>query len=83
MSARTGITALWAAGMCAVAVSGFLPAAGVADTASGEPARPDHRFRIASNTKSFVSTVLLQLEGEGRLSPDEGPMKAQVAALCD
>ncbi|MFD8321450.1 serine hydrolase domain-containing protein [Kitasatospora purpeofusca] len=43
-------------------------AAGVADTASGERARPDHRFRIASNTKSFVSTVLLQLEGEGRLS---------------
>lgn len=43
-------------------------AAGLADTASGERARPDQRFRIASNTKSFVSTVLLQLEGEGRLS---------------
>ncbi|MFI6149985.1 serine hydrolase, partial [Streptomyces sp. NPDC051109] len=34
-------------------------AAGLADTASGERARPDQRFRIASNTKSFVSTVLL------------------------
>ncbi|MFJ9547230.1 serine hydrolase domain-containing protein [Streptomyces erythrochromogenes] len=46
-------------------------AAGLADTATGERARPDHRFRIASNTKSFVSTVLLQLEGEGRLSLDD------------
>ncbi|MFK8844111.1 serine hydrolase domain-containing protein [Streptomyces sp. Ac-502] len=43
-------------------------AAGLADTARGERARPDQRFRIASNTKAFVSTVLLQLEGEGRLS---------------
>ncbi|MFB9591201.1 serine hydrolase domain-containing protein [Streptomyces racemochromogenes] len=46
-------------------------AAGVADTASGERARPEQRFRIASNTKAFVSTVLLQLEGEGRLSLDD------------
>ncbi|MFD9592614.1 serine hydrolase domain-containing protein [Kitasatospora sp. NPDC059973] len=46
-------------------------AAGLADTASGERARPDQRFRIASNTKSFVSTVLLQLEGDGRLSLDD------------
>lgn len=46
-------------------------AAGLANTASGERARPDQRFRIASNTKSFVSTVLLQLEGEGRLSLDD------------
>ncbi|MGV9266885.1 serine hydrolase domain-containing protein [Kitasatospora sp. NPDC003701] len=50
-------------------------AAGVADTATGERARPDHRFRIASNTKSFVSTVLLQLEGEGRLSLDDSVEK--------
>ncbi|WP_234332592.1 serine hydrolase [Streptomyces sp. NRRL S-87] len=46
-------------------------AAGLADRASGERARPDQRFRIASNTKAFVSTVLLQLEGEGRLSLDD------------
>ncbi|MFK0253939.1 serine hydrolase domain-containing protein [Streptomyces sp. NPDC090445] len=46
-------------------------AAGLANKASGERARPDHRFRIASNTKAFVSTVLLQLEGEGRLSLDD------------
>ncbi|MFJ2593661.1 serine hydrolase domain-containing protein [Streptomyces erythrochromogenes] len=46
-------------------------AAGLADTATGERARPDPRFRIAGNTTSFVSTVLLQLEGEGRLSLDD------------
>ncbi|MFJ1569179.1 serine hydrolase domain-containing protein [Streptomyces erythrochromogenes] len=46
-------------------------AAGLADTTTGERARPDHRFRIAGNTTSFVSTVLLQLEGEGRLSLDD------------
>ncbi|MFC5889041.1 serine hydrolase domain-containing protein [Kitasatospora sp. CM 4170] len=50
-------------------------AAGLADTATGERARPDQRFRIASNTKSFVSTVLLQLEGEGRLSLDDSVEK--------
>lgn len=50
-------------------------AAGLADTATGEPARPHQRFRIASNTKSFVSTVLLQLEGEGRLSLDDSVEK--------
>ena len=30
--------------------------------------RPDDRFRIASITKSFVATVVLQLVGEGKLS---------------
>ncbi|MGC5287167.1 serine hydrolase domain-containing protein [Micromonospora sp. DT231] len=46
-------------------------AAGVADRATGARARPDDRFRIASNTKAFVSTVLLQLVGEGRLTLDD------------
>ncbi|MGA6155182.1 serine hydrolase domain-containing protein [Stenotrophomonas sp. NPDC087984] len=50
-------------------------AAGVADRATGERARPEQRFRIASNTKAFVSTVLLQLEGEGRLSLDDSVEK--------
>ncbi|MFE2186166.1 serine hydrolase domain-containing protein [Streptomyces sp. NPDC059455] len=43
-------------------------AAAVAHRATGEKARPEQRFRIAGNTKAFVSTVLLQLEGERRLS---------------
>ena len=50
-------------------------AAGLADTATGERARPDQRFRIAGNTKSFVSAVLLPLEGEGRLSLDDSVAK--------
>ncbi|WP_324605843.1 serine hydrolase domain-containing protein [Streptomyces sp. NRRL B-24484] len=50
-------------------------AAGLADRASGERALPHQRFRTASNTKSFVSTVLLQLEGEGQLSLDDSVEK--------
>ncbi|GAA4604252.1 D-alanyl-D-alanine carboxypeptidase [Actinoplanes octamycinicus] len=46
-------------------------AAGVADLATGRPARPDDHWRIFSNTKSFVSVVLLQLVAEGRLSLDD------------
>lgn len=43
-------------------------AAGVASRAANEPARPWDRVRIGSNTKAFISTVLLQLEAEHRLS---------------
>ncbi|MFB7382317.1 serine hydrolase domain-containing protein [Kitasatospora purpeofusca] len=46
-------------------------AAGVADLATGRPAEADGRFRIGSVTKAFVSTVLLQLVGEGRLRLDD------------
>lgn len=46
-------------------------AAGVSDAVSGRGVRPDDRFRIASATKTFVSTVVLQLVGEGRLSLDD------------
>ncbi|MBO1416272.1 serine hydrolase [Streptomyces sp. FH025] len=46
-------------------------AAGTADLATGQPARADGRFRIASTTKSFVSTVTLQLVDEGRLRLDD------------
>ncbi|MGW2328233.1 serine hydrolase domain-containing protein [Streptomyces sp. NPDC001700] len=44
---------------------------GVADKTTGEAARAGDRFRIASTTKTFVSTVVLQLVGEGRLSLDD------------
>ncbi|MFF2141354.1 serine hydrolase domain-containing protein [Kitasatospora sp. NPDC058190] len=46
-------------------------AAGTADLDTGRPARADGRFRIASVTKSFVSTVTLQLVGEGRIRLDD------------
>ncbi|WP_187437845.1 serine hydrolase domain-containing protein [Actinomadura decatromicini] len=44
---------------------------GVSDKATGAPM--DHRllFRIASVTKTFTSTVVLQLAAEGRLSLDD------------
>ncbi len=44
---------------------------GVSDTATGRAARVTDRFRIASSTKAFVSTVMLQLVGEGRVSLDD------------
>ncbi|MFD8085323.1 serine hydrolase domain-containing protein [Kitasatospora sp. NPDC059722] len=46
-------------------------AAGVKDRDSRTPADPKAQFRIGSNTKAFTSTVLLQLEAEGRLSIDD------------
>lgn len=45
--------------------------AGVADQRTGRAVHPGDKFRIASATKTFVSTVVLQLVGEGRLSLDD------------
>ncbi|MET4925674.1 serine hydrolase [Streptomyces sp. PSRA5] len=45
--------------------------AGVADAETNRKARPGDKFRIASATKTYVSTVVLQLVGEGRLSLDD------------
>jgi D-alanyl-D-alanine carboxypeptidase len=44
---------------------------GVADLQTGGPVNVDGYFRMGSNTKTFVSVVLLQLVGEGRLSLDD------------
>ncbi len=46
-------------------------ASGVADLKTRRPIRATDRFRIGSITKSFVSTVVLQFVGEGRLSLDD------------
>lgn len=45
--------------------------AGVADAETNRKARPGDKFRIASATKTYVATVVLQLVGEGRLSLDD------------
>jgi D-alanyl-D-alanine carboxypeptidase len=45
--------------------------AGVGDLRTGEPRSTQDRYRVGSITKTFVSTVLLQLEAEGRLSLDD------------
>src|SRR3954463_9611005 len=45
-----------------------LIARGVADRATGEPMTPDHRFRVASMSKSVVASVVLQLVDEGKIA---------------
>ncbi|MCX4990906.1 MULTISPECIES: serine hydrolase [unclassified Streptomyces] len=45
--------------------------AGVGDLRTGAPRSAADRYRVGSITKTFVSTVLLQLEAEGRLSLDD------------
>lgn len=45
--------------------------AGVATIGTQQPIDPAARFRIGSVTKVFVSAVVLQLVGEGRLSLDD------------
>jgi D-alanyl-D-alanine carboxypeptidase len=44
---------------------------GYANLATRGPMALDDRFRIGSNTKTFVATVLLQLVDEGKLSLDD------------
>ena len=44
--------------------------AGVGDLATGAPVPLNGRVRIASNTKSFTATVVLQLVGEGKVQLD-------------
>ncbi|SEM11254.1 serine hydrolase domain-containing protein [Streptacidiphilus jiangxiensis] len=45
--------------------------AGTADLDNGSRLVPQDRFRIGSTTKTFVSTVVLQLEAEHRLGLDD------------
>ncbi|SDT83114.1 D-alanyl-D-alanine carboxypeptidase [Streptomyces sp. TLI_053] len=46
-------------------------AEGVGDFPTGAAPSPNGRFRIASVTKTFVATVVLQLVGEGRFGLDD------------
>jgi D-alanyl-D-alanine carboxypeptidase len=45
--------------------------AGVADPATGEPVPWHAKHRIASTTKTFVATVVLQLVAEGEIGLDD------------
>ncbi|MCI0576754.1 MAG: beta-lactamase family protein [Chloroflexi bacterium] len=49
----------------------FVAVSGVADIQSREPVPENGHYRIASTTKTFVATVVLQLVGEGSLSLDD------------
>lgn len=44
---------------------------GMADPFTGRPMTADRLFRVASITKTFVATAVLQLRDEGRLSLDD------------
>ncbi|MGW5177480.1 serine hydrolase domain-containing protein [Streptomyces sp. NPDC004082] len=46
-------------------------ASGTGDLRTGRARGTDDRYRVGSITKTFVATVLLQLEAEGRLSLDD------------
>ncbi len=49
----------------------YVRAYGFADLASRRPLTPTDHFRIGSNTKTFVISVVLQLVDEGRLKLDD------------
>jgi D-alanyl-D-alanine carboxypeptidase len=55
---------------------------GVSNLATNEPIRPDSRFRIASLTKTFVATAILQLADAGRLSLDD-PLEKYVTGIAN
>ncbi|GHE34595.1 D-alanyl-D-alanine carboxypeptidase [Streptomyces longispororuber] len=46
-------------------------ASGVGNLKTGQPRGKHDRFRVGSITKTFVATVLLQMEAEGRLDLDD------------
>ncbi|WP_222196009.1 serine hydrolase domain-containing protein [Modestobacter italicus] len=54
--------------------------AGVGDLATGERVPVDGQVRIASNTKTFVATVVLQLVGEGLVDLD-APVETYLPGL--
>lgn len=49
----------------------WMHAAGTGDLRTAAPATVDDHWRIASNTKTYVATVVLQLVDEGALSLDD------------
>jgi D-alanyl-D-alanine carboxypeptidase len=44
---------------------------GISSTATGDPLRPDHLFRIASHSKTFTATAVMQLAERGVLRLDD------------
>ena len=58
----------------------FVRSIGYADLSPQRPFALDDRFRVGSNTKTFVVTVLLQLVDEGKLKLDDKLSKFNVGA---
>ncbi|WP_246126745.1 serine hydrolase domain-containing protein [Embleya hyalina] len=75
---RTALKALESVGASGVGVTVKSPLCGVvsggvglADLATGRKVAGDEHSRIASNTKTWVATVVLQLVGEGKLGLED------------
>lgn len=49
----------------------YVSATGVSDLATGAPLEPDMQFKIASQTKSFIGNLVLQLVSEGKVGLDD------------
>ncbi|MER6666145.1 serine hydrolase domain-containing protein [Amycolatopsis japonica] len=60
----------------------FTARSGKAELGSNRPVPENGRFRVGSITKTFVSTVLLQLAGEGKLDLD-APVVRYLPGLID
>ncbi|MDX8031167.1 serine hydrolase domain-containing protein [Lentzea sp. BCCO 10_0856] len=60
----------------------FTARSGKADLNSNQPVPLDGRFRVGSITKTFVSTVMLQLAGEGKVDLD-APVVRYLPGLID
>src|SRR5262245_61798102 len=61
-------------GVVAVARKGqivFEKAFGVADLRTGEALTPEHRFRVASHSKTFTAVGIMKLQEAGRLHLDD------------
>jgi D-alanyl-D-alanine carboxypeptidase len=49
----------------------FVSATGVANLATKQPLSSDMQFKVASQSKGFTATLILQLVGEGKVSLDD------------
>lgn len=60
---------------------GFSRAYGLADLAAATPMRTDHLFKIASHSKTFTATLVLQLVDEGLVGLDD-PISRHLVELA-
>jgi D-alanyl-D-alanine carboxypeptidase len=58
----------------------WLHAAGIGDVATAAPFTVDDHVRIASNTKTFVATAILQMVDEGMLALDD-PLEQYITSV--
>lgn len=58
-------------GIAVLSTDGSFGTAGAANLETGEPLRPDLRFRIGSTTKTFTALVVLQLVAAGKVGLDD------------